>query len=57
MPERRRLVTSVFCDLSGSTELAELVEAEAAYGVTRSYFDEARLTANGLLDVSRAQFR
>jgi class 3 adenylate cyclase/tetratricopeptide (TPR) repeat protein len=33
----------VFCDLSGSTELAERVDAEAAYGVMRSYFDEARL--------------
>src|SRR5690349_17322806 len=41
--ERRRLVTSVFCDLSGSTELAERVDAEAVYGVMRSYFDEARL--------------
>ena len=36
------LVTSVFCDLSGSTALAERVDAEAVYGVMRSYFDEAR---------------
>jgi class 3 adenylate cyclase/tetratricopeptide (TPR) repeat protein len=41
--ERRRLVTSVFCDLSGSTALAERVDAEAVYGVMRRYFDEARL--------------
>jgi class 3 adenylate cyclase len=40
--ERRRLVTSVFCDLSGSTALAERVDAEAVYGVMRRYFDEAR---------------
>jgi class 3 adenylate cyclase len=45
--ERRRLVTSVFCDLSGSTELAERVDAEAAYGVMRSYFDEARRAFEG----------
>src|SRR5262245_44176797 len=29
--ERRKLVTSVFCDLSGSTALAEQVEAETVY--------------------------
>jgi class 3 adenylate cyclase len=40
--ERRKLVTSVFCDLSGSTQLAERVDAEAVYGLMRSYFVEAR---------------
>src|SRR5262249_42903998 len=40
--ERRKLATSVFCDLSGSTELTERVDAEAVYGLMRSYFDEAR---------------
>ena len=30
--ERRRLVTSVFCDLSGSTALAERVDAESVFG-------------------------
>jgi class 3 adenylate cyclase len=39
---RRRLVTSVFCDLSGSTSLTEKIDPEAAYSVIRSYFDEAR---------------
>jgi class 3 adenylate cyclase/tetratricopeptide (TPR) repeat protein len=40
--ERRRLATSVFCDLSGSTELGERVDAESVYGLMRSYFDVAR---------------
>src|SRR6516165_7812748 len=40
--ERRKLATSVFCDLSGSTELGERVDAESVYGLMRSYFDEAR---------------
>jgi class 3 adenylate cyclase len=35
-------VTSVFCDLSGSTSLAEQIDPEAAYSVIRSYFDQAR---------------
>jgi len=38
----RRLVTTVFCDLSGSTSLAEKIDPEAAYSVIRSYFDQAR---------------
>jgi class 3 adenylate cyclase/tetratricopeptide (TPR) repeat protein len=42
--ERRKLVTSVFCDLSGSTELGERVDAESVYGLMRSYFDEAGST-------------
>jgi class 3 adenylate cyclase/tetratricopeptide (TPR) repeat protein len=40
--ERRKLATSVFCDLSGSTELGERVDAESVYRLMRSYFDEAR---------------
>ena len=40
--ERRKLATSVFCDLSGSTELGDRVDAESVYGLMRSYFDEAR---------------
>jgi class 3 adenylate cyclase len=35
-------VTSVFCDLSGSTSLTEQIDPEAAYSVIRSYFDQAR---------------
>jgi class 3 adenylate cyclase len=42
--EHRRLVTSVFCDVSGSTALAERVDVEIVYGLMRSYFDEARAT-------------
>jgi class 3 adenylate cyclase/tetratricopeptide (TPR) repeat protein len=40
--ERHRLVTAVFCDLSGSTALGEQVDTEALFGLMRSYFDEAR---------------
>jgi class 3 adenylate cyclase/tetratricopeptide (TPR) repeat protein len=40
--ERRRLVTSVFCDLSGSTALGETADAEAVYGLMSSYFESAR---------------
>jgi class 3 adenylate cyclase len=41
MVERRRLVTAVFCDLSGSTALGERMDAEVVFGLMRSYFDEA----------------
>jgi class 3 adenylate cyclase len=41
-PERRKLVTAVFCDVSGSTALAERVDAEAVFGLMRSYFESAR---------------
>ena len=40
--ERRKLVTSVFCDLSGSTAMAEAVDAETVFEVMRTYFDTAR---------------
>jgi class 3 adenylate cyclase/tetratricopeptide (TPR) repeat protein len=40
--ERRKLVTSVFCDLSGSTAMGEAVEAELIFELMRSYFDAAR---------------
>jgi class 3 adenylate cyclase/tetratricopeptide (TPR) repeat protein len=41
-PERRKLATSVFCDLSGSTALAERIDAEALLGLMASYFEQAR---------------
>ena len=41
-PERRKLATAVFCDLSGSTALAERVDAEAVFGLMRSYFESAQ---------------
>ncbi len=40
--ERRRLATSVFCDLTGSTAMGEQVDAESVLGLMRSYFDVAR---------------
>src|SRR5215831_6028560 len=40
--ERRKLVTSVFCDLSGSTEMGERTDSETVFDVMRSYFDAAR---------------
>ncbi len=46
-PERRKLVTSVFCDLSGSTALAERVDAEAVFGLMSRYFESARRALEG----------
>ena len=40
--DRRKLVTSVVCDLSGSTAMGEAVDAEAVFELMRSYFDTAR---------------
>ena len=40
--ERRKLVTSVFCDLSGSTAIGERADAESVFELMRSYFDTAR---------------
>jgi class 3 adenylate cyclase len=40
--ERRKLVTSVFCDLSGSTALAERVDTESVFELMRSYYETAR---------------
>jgi class 3 adenylate cyclase/tetratricopeptide (TPR) repeat protein len=42
-PERRKTVTILFCDVSGSTALVEQLEAEAAREVMLRYFDEMRL--------------
>ncbi len=41
-PERRKLATMVFCDMSGSTALGERVDAEAVQELLRSYFLEMR---------------
>src|SRR5690348_8093829 len=41
-PERRKLATMVFCDMSGSTALGERVDAEALQELLRSYFLEMR---------------
>ncbi len=35
-------MTAVFCDLSGSTALAERVDGEAVFGLMRSYFEAAQ---------------
>jgi class 3 adenylate cyclase len=40
--ERRKLVTSVFCDLSGSTALGERADSEVVFELMRSYFEVAR---------------
>ena len=40
--ERRKLVTSVFCDLNGSTAIAETVDAESVFELMRTYYDTAR---------------
>ncbi|HKP18403.1 MAG TPA: AAA family ATPase, partial [Gaiellaceae bacterium] len=41
-PERRKPATLVFCDLSGSTALAERLDAEAVREVQLAYFQEMR---------------
>jgi class 3 adenylate cyclase/tetratricopeptide (TPR) repeat protein len=41
-PETRRIVTIVFCDLSGSTALSERVDAESLRGILLRYFDLMR---------------
>src|SRR5262245_31953027 len=40
--ERRKLRTSVFCDLSGSTEMGERTDSETVFDLMRSYFDATR---------------
>jgi class 3 adenylate cyclase/tetratricopeptide (TPR) repeat protein len=41
-PERRKLATMVFCDMSESTALGERVDAEAMQDALRAYFREMR---------------
>jgi class 3 adenylate cyclase len=41
-PERRKTVTLLFCDVSGSTALGERFEAESLREVMLRYFDEMR---------------
>src|SRR6266496_2791185 len=42
-PERRKTVTVLFCDVSGSTALGERLETEAVREVMLRYFDEMRV--------------
>jgi class 3 adenylate cyclase len=42
MPESRRTVTIVFCDVTGSTALGEQLDPEAVRHIIDRYFDEAR---------------
>src|SRR5438270_8948530 len=41
-PERRKIVTILFCDVSGSTALGERLETESVREVMLRYFDEMR---------------
>lgn len=41
-PDRRKLATLVFCDLSGSTAMGEKVDAETVRSLMLSYFHEMR---------------
>jgi class 3 adenylate cyclase/tetratricopeptide (TPR) repeat protein len=41
-PERRKLATMLFCDMSGSTALGERVDAESVREMMFSYFHEMR---------------
>jgi class 3 adenylate cyclase len=41
-PERRKLATMLFCDLSGSTAMGERVDAESVRELMFSYFHEMR---------------
>src|SRR2546430_5364092 len=42
-PERRKTVTVLFCDVSGSTALGERLETEAVREVMLSYFEAMRV--------------
>jgi class 3 adenylate cyclase len=42
-PERRKVATLLFCDVSGSTALGERLEVEAVREVMLRYFDEMRI--------------
>jgi len=42
VPERRKLVTVLFCDLVGSTELSGLLEPETLRSVVLGYFEAMR---------------
>jgi class 3 adenylate cyclase len=42
-PERRKLATLVFCDLSGSTAMGEHADAETVRGLMLAYFEEMRV--------------
>src|SRR3989454_9756804 len=42
-PERRKTVTVLFCDVTGSTALGERLETEAVREVMLRYFDEMRV--------------
>ena len=51
-PERpglaeRKLVTALFCDLVGSTSLAERLDPEAMGRVQAAYFDRVRSVIEG----------
>jgi class 3 adenylate cyclase/tetratricopeptide (TPR) repeat protein len=41
-PERRKLATLLFCDMSGSTAMGEQVDAESVRDMMSRYFDEMR---------------
>ena len=41
--ERRKLATVLFCDVTGSTEIAERLDAESVRALMSRYFDEMRL--------------
>ena len=41
--EQRKTVTAVFCDVSGSTALGEMLDPESLRHVMARYFDEMRM--------------
>ncbi len=41
-PERRKLATLLFCDMSGSTAMGERVDAESVREMMFAYFHEMR---------------
>ena len=42
MPEQRKIITALFCDLVGSTELSGILEPETLRSVTLRYFETMR---------------
>src|SRR5262249_31517175 len=45
--ERRKVVTVLFCDVAGSTDLAERTDPEAVRGLMLAYFDQMRSAIEG----------
>ena len=53
-PERRKLATMLFCDMSGSTALGERVDAESVREMMFAYFHEMRGASSAMAGLWRS---